>query len=146
MKTVTFGYNTFYIIPTTIVISIAIISLCITACTLDDPEQWMIFIVAAVIIGSITRFFTLNYFIPMVKKKPALLLNDEKIVSFVSDTMLYWKEIAKVEKYGVLSYTYFLFELNNGELVRISTKWVEGSDSVIYYNIQQFYASALKSN
>lgn len=146
MRTITFGYNSSYIISTTIIISIAIIMLLSTACFLNDPGQWLIFIPASIIVFAIARFFALNYFLPMLKRKPALLLDEEKIVSFVSDTMLYWKEIAKVDKYGTLTYTYFLFELKNGELIRINTKWVEGSGSIIYSNIQQFYTAAIKNS
>lgn len=144
MKTITFGYNTSYIISTAMVISVAIIVLLITAFSLNDPVQWLIFILISIVIFGIARFFAVNYFLPMLKRKPALLLDDEKMVSFVSDTMLYWREIKKIDKHGTLSYTYFLFELNNGDLVRISTKWVEGGGAVIYSNIQKFYTATLK--
>jgi hypothetical protein len=102
---------------------------------LNDGYEWLIFIPVVCILFCIARFFILNFSLPMFKGKPALIFDDEKLTSFVEDSTIYWKHVVK---YGGLTYGYFLFEMANGEIFRIGTKWVEGDIDTIYNYIQSF--------
>ena len=135
MKTVSFGYDTFRIGATNLFI-VAVIVLLISMAFFLNLNEWLVLIPAATIIIGIIRFFILNYSIPAFKGKPALILDEEKLVSFVSDETVYWKSVAKVTVYYYNNY--FLFEMVNGEIFRISTKWVEGSTSSINTHIKVF--------
>ncbi|WP_183573359.1 hypothetical protein HDF18_07190 [Mucilaginibacter sp. X5P1] len=144
MKTVSFGYNTIRIGATNLFIVLMAIALISIAFVLGDPNEWLIFIPVAVIIIGIIRFFILNYSFPAFKGKPALVLDEEKLVSFVSDETVYWKSVAKVNVYYFNNY--FLFEMVNGDIFRISTKWVEGSTSSINIYIQEFISQVEKKD
>ena len=75
----------------------------------------------------------------MLKGKPALILDDEKFVSTVQDETIYWKDVTKFSKDdGVLTYSYFTFEMKNGDIFRIGTKWVEGDTNRMFNHIQNF--------
>jgi hypothetical protein len=147
MQTVTFGYNILRAGSAIIFSFLFIIFLIAFAFNLDEPNEWLIFVPIAVIIFCIIRFFILNFSLPMLKGKPALILDNEKLVSSVQDETIYWKNVAKFSKQGgILSYGYFFFELKNGEIFRIGTKWVEGSTNTIFYHIQGFMAHISQTN
>ena len=83
----------------------------------------------------------------MLKGKPALILDHEKFVSTVQDEIIYWKDVTKFSKDGgVLTYSYFTFEMKNGEIFHIGTKWVEGDTNTIYKHIQGFIADISQTN
>src|ERR1700749_1342011 len=137
MQTVTFGYNMFRAGSAMIFSFLFIIFLIAFAFYLDEPNEWLIFIPIAVIIFCIIRFFILNFSLPMLKGKPALILDDEKLVSKVQDETIYWKDVAKFSKEGgIFSYAYFFFELKNGEIFRIGTKWIEDDTNTIFNHIK----------
>ncbi len=144
MKTVSFGYNTLRIGATNLFIVLMVIFLISMAFYLNDPNEWFIFIPVVVIIIGIMRFFILNFSLPAFKGKPALILDEEKIISFVSDETAYWKSVAKVNVYYFNNY--FLFEMVNEDTFRISTKWVEGSTSSINAYIQDFMQQVEKKD
>ena len=147
MQTITFGYNIFRAGSTIIFSSLFIIFLIAFAFNLDEPNEWLIFVPIAVIIFCIIRFFLLNFSLPMLKGKPALILDDEKLISSVQDETIYWKDVAKFSKQGgFFSYRYFVFEMTNGEIFRIGTKWIEGNTNTMFNHIQSFMAHISQTN
>jgi hypothetical protein len=145
MRTLTFGYSKLYISLTTFFILIAAIMFIAIGFLLSNTTQWLIFISVGVVAFAVSRFFILNFVVPASKNKPALTLDEEKLVSYVSDETLYWKNVVKISKSWGSTYAYFVFEMNDGEFVQIGTKWVEGTEDFIFNNIQDFYNAAQKS-
>lgn len=147
MQTITFGYNIFRAGSTIILSFLFVVFLITFAFKLDEPNEWLIFVPIAVIILCIIRFFILNFSLPMLKGKPALILDDEKLVSSVQEETIYWKDVAKFSKEGgIFSYGYFFFELKNGEIFRIGTKWIEQDTNTIFNHIQSFMAHISQTN
>ncbi len=138
MQPITFRYNSFRIGPIIIFSFLVIIFLVAMAVTLNDPNEWLIFIPVAIIIFCIIRFFILNFWLPMFKGKPALLLDEEKLVSIVQDEIIHWKDVDKFSKHEGLSYGYILFEMKDGEFIRIGTKWVDLSIKDLYKSVESF--------
>lgn len=91
------------------------------------------------------RFFLLNFLVPWLKNKPALLLDDEKLIYFISDEIILWKNVVKISQQGKIGigYRYFVFEMSNGDLIEIGTKWIDGSENFMFTTIQEFYNKAV---
>jgi|GEM_PF-2741750 len=139
MQTVTFGYDQMRTISSTFLIAIVAAIFISVGFFLNNPYEWLAYIIAGVIAFSIGRFFILNFTLPMIQGKPALLLDNEKFISNVQDETIYWKDVTKFSKDGgVLTYRYFTFEMKNGEIIRINTKWVDGSTKKMFDNINNF--------
>lgn len=147
MRTITFGYNKLNTIGSSIPLIGMTVALVAIACLLNNPTQWLIFTPVAVVFFAVVRFFVLNYLLSMLKNKPALLLDDEKLISFIDEETIHWKNVVKISQEGkfVARHRYFIFELTNGDRIEIGTKWIEGSENFIYSNIQEFYSLAVKN-
>lgn len=143
MKTVSFGYDTMRIGATNLLIVVLTIFL-ISIAFILNLDDWLFFIPVAAIIICTARFFIINFSLPAFKDKPALVLDEEKLISFVSDVTIYWTGVAKVTVYHLSGY--FLFEMNSGEMFRIGTKWVDGDTSFINTYVQEFMSQAEKKH
>lgn len=115
--------------------------------SVHDNTYWRYFGPFELFPATILYFFCKKCFIPAVKNKIALELDADKLQFHVTDRVIYWKDVNEISQTYSMYSSFISFEMVDGsDDIGIGTKWIAGSNDMIYDTIQEYFAEALKIN
>jgi hypothetical protein len=109
---------------------------------------WPIFGFLLLIILARFIYLTITYFIPCLKNKTALELDNDKLQFFIKGKLLfqiprdvaYWKDMEDIEFTSPLRGSAFIsFKMKDGSAFGFRTLYIAGNDSDIYNTIMQYF-------
>jgi hypothetical protein len=86
-------------------------------------------------------YFFKKFFSPFLKGETALELDDKKLQYFISNKIVYWKDVEYMDydslKNGGISIRFSIKESSKD--ITISTRYVKGNDKDIYDTISEYF-------
>jgi hypothetical protein len=120
-----------------------------------DSQSWLVFYLFSAIILSRLIYLCVMYYIPCLREKTALELDDEKLQSFITGKLLfqippgtiYWKDIDDIEydttpgwmSFSMYKVSIISFTMKDGSVAGISTKSISGKDKEIYESVMEYF-------
>jgi hypothetical protein len=84
--------------------------------------------------------FCRKYVIPVVKGKPAIVLDREKVQYFDDDKTVYWRDVERVALWNSSRMTYVRLTTKGvADDVKIATRFIQGTDEEILAAVQHYF-------
>lgn len=120
-----------------IVIPFVLAFICIASL---DRYNWPRLLPVITILSAVVVYYCRQCFTYDLKDKAALLLDDEKLIYYIDNTVIYWKDVIDISYGKVRGQGLSIFFTINKEGIRekricVSTDLVAGCDRVIYNDI-----------
>ncbi|WPU96681.1 hypothetical protein SNE25_14245 [Mucilaginibacter sabulilitoris] len=120
-----------------IVIPFALTFICIASL---DSYNWPSLLPVITILSAVVVYYCRQCFTYDLKDKAALLLDDEKLIYYIDNTVIYWKDVIDISYGKVCGQGLSIFFTINKEGIRekrvcVSTDLVAGCDRAIYNDI-----------
>jgi len=77
--------------------------------------------------------------LPLIKRKPALELNDEGLIYRLKRKAIRWDEVKEIIPASPGGFKLMRVILKNGKKIRIGTSEIDGGEYEIYQNIAAFF-------
>jgi hypothetical protein len=82
--------------------------------------------------------------IPAIRNYPILEVDAEKLVFYLTDRTIYWKDVVEISWYFNKG-RYLSFEMvDRSSNLTVGVSWIAGSDDVIYNTVQQYFGQSLQ--
>lgn len=143
METTTFTYTK--VRP---ILGITIFS-CFTICFLvlgilsHEINIWLF--LGLPVVGSIYAvIYIIKYrLVPAIRNYPILEVDAEKLVFYLTDRTIYWKDVVEISWYYYHG-SYLSFEMVDGRRnLKVGVSWIAGSNDVIYNTVQEYFGQSL---
>ncbi|MEB0263140.1 MULTISPECIES: hypothetical protein [unclassified Mucilaginibacter] len=138
MKIIKFKYDKFGIIHSLAFIIIAIVVISIASFG-SNANPHLLPIVAIITFITIFIYIAINYLKPLLRGEPAMVIDDEKIFIRRNSTVIFWREVSKVDRLVINKSYYVIIHLKNETQVRISLIFYEVEADLIYKTLKSFF-------
>ena len=107
---------------------------------LKQPMYWTYIKIVVTLIG-IYWFceWIIKVGLPLIKRKPALELNDEGLIYRLKRKAIRWDEVKEIIPASPGGFKLMRVILKNGKKIRIGTSEIDGGEYEIYQNIAAFF-------
>ena len=145
MKSTTYGFSKFVSWSGMLLFATMLVFILYCGFTLfHGLTQWLWLCLPLIMVLAFIYAFARWNFIPMLQGCITLELDEEKVQSYLTGVVIYWKDVVEIsEDYGQY-YSAIKFQMiDERDNQAISTRWIEGSTKSICDAMQDYFAKTL---
>jgi hypothetical protein len=143
METTTFTYTKVRPILGITIFSCFAICFLVLGILIHEIKSWL-FLALAIACSIWAVIYTIKYrLIPAIRNYPILEVDAEKLVFYLTDRTIYWKDVVEIS-WDYYHGKYLSFEMVDGSSnLTIGVSWIAGSNDVIYNTVQEYFGQSL---
>jgi hypothetical protein len=143
METTTFTYTKARPILGITIFGCFTICLLVLGILIHEIKFWL-FLGLPVVCSICAVIYSIKYrLIPAIRNYPILEVDAEKLVFYLTDRTIYWKDVIEISWYFDNG-KYLSFEMVDGSRnLTIGVSWIAGSNDIIYNTVQEYFGQSL---